>query len=528
MRALIVDDEKHVREGIKLLADWEGNEITEIYEASNGEDAIQMIQSLNPEIIFSDMKMPKVDGTQLLKWMDEHYTGGKTIVVTGYDDYHYMRKAMHYGSSDYLLKPIDPEMLNDTLIRVVKEWNEEEKERKNKRSKNRLINKMKPAYRDQKLTQIINNDPVDKSVWEEFRLTIAEAYTIGLLQVSNIAVEQFDGDKDLTIFTLLNIINEQLNKNSNGIAFQYVTSKGEIVLLLKKNKEESVFIIKEIHTNIQQLLGLTCTIALGIEVDSATQLNLSYQHAKSIIMNRNVLRNCQEKIITENDEKEIKTLMSYASSIKIAIQTGELHAFHSLIGQIQTDLINKQQLSFRQLLHLENEYQMISARWHKEFNLPFSLPTDVEEQIYPFIDKEDVFQLEAYKERKKREIALFLRRVKRQNTRTSKNVIHEIEKYVKANFHREIKLQEISEHFYISREYISRKFKQEYQINISEYLVSIRIKKAQELLKSSNLKVYDIANMIGYQDDKYFRKVFKKIVGVSPNEFREMKIDNLK
>ncbi|MEM5596737.1 AraC family transcriptional regulator [Niallia circulans] len=119
---------------------------------------------------------------------------------------------------------------------------------------------------------------------------------------------------------------------------------------------------------------------------------------------------------------------------------------------------------------------------------------------------------------------MFLRRVKRQNARRSQNVIHEIEKYIKANFHREIKLQEISEHFYISREYISRKFKQEYHVNISEYLVTIRMKKAQELLKSSNLKVYDIANMIGYQDDKYFRKVFKKIIGVSPNEYREMEI----
>lgn len=523
MRALIVDDEKHVREGIKLLADWEGNEITEIYEASNGEDAIKIIRSLNPEIIFSDMKMPKMDGTQLLKWMDEHYCAGKTIVVTGYDDYHYMRKAMHYGSSDYLLKPIDPEMLNDTLIRVVNEWKAEEMERINKLSKNQLINKMKPAYRDQKLTQIINNVPVDKFVWEEFRLTKAAAYTIGLLQVSNIAVEQFGGDKDITFFTLLNIINEQLSKKSGGIAFRYITSKGEIVLLLKKNKKESLIIAKEIQISIQQLLGLTCTIALGIEVNSVVQLSLSYQHAKSMIMNRNVLRNNQEKIVMDNDEKEIKSLMDYGSSIKIAIQTGEMDAFHSLIGQIQTDFIQKQQLCLRQLFHLENEYQMLSARWYKEFNLPFSLPTDLEERIQPFLDKEDVFQLEAYKDRKKREIALFLRRVKRQNTRTSKNIIQEIEKYIKVNFHREIKLQEISERFYISREYISRKFKQEYHINISEYLVSIRIQKAQELLENSNLKVYDIANLIGYQDDKYFRKVFKKIVGISPNEYREKK-----
>ncbi|MFP3719504.1 response regulator [Niallia circulans] len=524
MKALIVDDERHVREGIKLLADWSGNEITDIYEASNGEDAIQIIEAANPEIIFSDMKMPKVDGTQLLKWMDEHYAHGKTIVVTGYDDYHYMRKAMHYGSSDYLLKPINPEMLNDTLRRVVNEWKQEEEERKRKLNRTQLINKMKPAYRDHQLTQMLNNDPFDKHVLEEVLLTKAQAYTIGLLQVSNGIVEEFKWDKDLTLFTLLNVINEELSSNNKGIAFHYVTGKGEIVLLLLRRKEEAVVIMREVHTTILKLLGISCTLSMGLEVTSVNQLNLSYQYAKSIMMNRDVLGNQQGKIMTEKKEYEIKSLMGYSSSIKMAIQTGELHAFQSLIGQIQKDMMNNPPLSLSQLLHLEHEYLMISTRWFKEFNLPIRIPSNIEERIYSFMDKEGIFQLEAYKARKKKEIALFLRRVKRQNARRSQNVIHEIEKYIKANFHREIKLQEISEHFYISREYISRKFKQEYNVNISEYLVTIRMKKAQELLKSSNLKVYDIANMIGYQDDKYFRKVFKKIIGVSPNEYREMQI----
>jgi two-component system response regulator YesN len=95
MKALIVDDEKHVREGIKILADWDKNGIHEIYEAGNGEEAIQLIQTIRPEIIFSDMKMPKMDGTQLLEWIKENQPNSKTIVVTGYDDYHYMRKAIH-------------------------------------------------------------------------------------------------------------------------------------------------------------------------------------------------------------------------------------------------------------------------------------------------------------------------------------------------------------------------------------------------------------------------------------------------
>ena len=99
----------------------------------------------------------------------------------------------------------------------------------------------------------------------------------------------------------------------------------------------------------------------------------------------------------------------------------------------------------------------------------------------------------------------------------SKNILQ-------ANFDRDVKLQEISEHFYISREYISRKFKQEFNVNISDYIVKFRLKKAKSLLKNSQLKIYEIANIIGYQDDKYFRKVFKKVEGITPNEYREVHI----
>jgi two-component system, response regulator YesN len=91
---------------------------------------------------------------------------------------------------------------------------------------------------------------------------------------------------------------------------------------------------------------------------------------------------------------------------------------------------------------------------------------------------------------------------------------------VQENFNRDVKLQEIYGNFYISREYISRKFKQEFNVNISDYIVNLRMEKAKYFLKNSQLKIFEIANLIGYQDDKYFRKVFKKVLGITPNEYR--------
>src|SRR5690606_5610705 len=108
MKAIIVDDEQHVREGLMLLAEWDRFGINTILEAVDGNEAVKLISKHSPEIIFTDMRMPKRDGTSLLKWIHSSNILSKTIVVSGYDDYEYMRNAIYYNSFDYILKPIDP------------------------------------------------------------------------------------------------------------------------------------------------------------------------------------------------------------------------------------------------------------------------------------------------------------------------------------------------------------------------------------------------------------------------------------
>ena len=143
LKALIIDDEKHVRDGIKILANWKDYDINDIFEANDGEEAIVLIEKWKPEIIFTDMKMPKVDGITLLKKLNDANVTSIVIVVSGYGDYEYMRSAIHYNSFDYILKPIDPEILNETLERAVQKWKEVNKNKtwiENKDTKKSLAN----------------------------------------------------------------------------------------------------------------------------------------------------------------------------------------------------------------------------------------------------------------------------------------------------------------------------------------------------------------------------------------------------
>lgn len=128
MKALIVDDEFNVRKIIRFMGKWQEHGITEILEARNGEEAKALIDLECPEIIMTDVKMPKKNGIELIEWLDANSYPGKVILITGFDDYSFMRKAIKHGIFDYLLKPIEDELLNETLAGAVETW---KKKRKN-------------------------------------------------------------------------------------------------------------------------------------------------------------------------------------------------------------------------------------------------------------------------------------------------------------------------------------------------------------------------------------------------------------
>jgi two-component system response regulator YesN len=324
---------------------------------------------------------------------------------------------------------------------------------------------MTPVYRDRKLTQLVNNDHLQKDLFEEFGwLKQSRGYIVALVQVNGKTIETFQGDRDLTYFTILNIINEILKETGCGIGFRYLTKKGKIVLIFWDKFELVEEILVHIYKTLKNMLDVSCPIAAGKAVNNSCKLIDSYQHARKVLLNRNILTDCKSRVYLSDIEAppSLKSLIVYSSDIEMAIQTGEIGAFKELMDRIEKDIIEKEYLSVRQVINLENEYMVISNKWFKHYNISFKAPEDIEERIDFFLDSNGTFSLEKYKERKTREITIFLKKVKKRALQRSNNIITDIEKYLQENFDRDVKLQEISDHFYISREYISRKFKQEF------------------------------------------------------------------
>lgn len=124
-KAIIIDDVTLVRDAIRLLAQWDVFGIDKLYEADNAQDALDIICREHPDIIITDMKMPVMDGTQLLLKLEELNIQSKVIIISGFSDYKYTRLAIRSGVIDYILKPIDPQDLNNALAAAVAEIEQE-------------------------------------------------------------------------------------------------------------------------------------------------------------------------------------------------------------------------------------------------------------------------------------------------------------------------------------------------------------------------------------------------------------------
>ncbi|MBM7586309.1 two-component system response regulator YesN [Bacillus pakistanensis] len=519
MKAIIIDDEKHVREGLLLLGEWQKYGINTILEAENGDDAITLISEHGPEIIFTDMRMPKRDGISLIKWLHASDSKSKTIVVSGYDDYEYMRNAICYKSFDYILKPIDPGVLNKTLERAVKEWKEQALSRNSQKEGDLVINEVKSLYWDRLFSLFLTKSQIskeeEKKIEKEYSIKISkESCTMAVISLKPLILKQFQGDTELAFSTITNICNELLRKQNDGVSFRNINQENELVILFWREKNIA-YLIDQIYLQIYQYNGMRSIIALGHE---ANQFKSAYESAKEVFLKHDLTS--KNRIVTskEINSRQIIHLLDFSQDLKWAIRSGSLEQVETLLNCIFTKIENS--LFLEQLEDWDMQFELLQKNWLNEYEIHSS---NVLYRGSDYWKDDGTFSFQKFKDEKKKEFLDLIKTLTDAKYQKEKNSMQKIEEYLQQNYQQDINLKEIADRFYLSREYISRKFKQDFNETITDYLTKIRLEKAKELLENPYLKIYEIAYSVGYQNEKYFSKVFKKLIGLTPNEYRGSK-----
>ncbi|WP_335872590.1 response regulator transcription factor [Bacillus sp. 2205SS5-2] len=519
MKAIIIDDEKHVREGLLLLAEWEKHGINTIFEAENGDEAMKLITEHQPEIIFTDMRMPKIDGINLLKWLYSSEIKSKTIVVSGYDDFEYMRNAIFYKSFDYILKPIEPDVLNETLDKAVREYNDQADSRRSKAEEIRVMNEAKPLYWGRLFTSLCSQESVplllEEKIEHEFGILISQIEkTMAILSIKPTLMSVFNGDTDLAFFTLSNICNELFSKNNAGVCFRNSNKDDELVILFWKDNKIT-FLLEELQALIYQYSKSFSLLALG---QKSNAMKDAYESAQKVFLQHDLLKEKKIVAVNEVETKPLLHLLDYSNELLWSIRSGSTEQVKDLLNQLYMKLETSHLMSIEQVQLWDQQFELLRRNWLKEYEI------QSEEEVcrrQDYWKGNGVFSIAKFKEEKNKEFQQLIQSLSGVKYQKEKNNMQKIEEYLQQHYQEDITLQDIADRFFLSREYISRQFKREYLSTLIDYLTNIRMGKAKKLLENPFLKIYEIAYGVGYQNEKYFSKVFKKHSGLTPNEYRQ-------
>lgn len=535
MKALIVDDEKHVRDAIRLLADWGSYGIDTLLEAEDGETAVRMISREKPELVFTDMMMPGMGGTGLMEWIHSQAPGTKTVVISGHDDFELVRAAVKFGGQDYILKPIDPGELQEAIRKAVASRRAQEAEAREQQKKTMEVNQFKPVYWDRMLSGLLDDPGYYETAKESLERELGCGPDCRECRVAVIAMDavpepvrvKFASGMDLLVFSLMNICNEYLNERRSGYAFRHWDGTGHIVLLFWRNLTTAEEEIRRIHEGIFRTLRGRFDIGIGGIKPFPCGVGTAYREAVQALRSRNLLKRSGWLHSGTADSAVSRKPLPFGEfeeRLRLAVRSSSPGQIDQIVGLWFEALSALPSITVDQLELWSREFELFQARWAKDLfgEDRDGFPAEWADAALPRIplQEDGTLSLIQWRELLARNLRS-LSELYRRHLQEDKHVIFDIAKYLEVHYREDITLQDIADRFFLSREYISRKFKQEFKENLSDYIGRIRIEKAKLLLLNPECKISQAAMQVGYQDEKYFSKVFKKMTGMTPGEYRK-------
>ncbi len=505
LKVLIIDDEPYVREGLKYIIEWNENGFEVCGEASNGDEGYDRILELKPDIILLDIQMPGKQGLDILKDIRNQGINGKFIIVSGYSNFDYAKKAIKYGVKDYLLKPIDEDELLEIVLKLKKEIEED------KKSKN-YLEKNKVALRQYLLGQLILNKEINE--YEDVNKELNSRGTFQVALISN-SSNQYNFDNILKIEEFL-INNLDEKDNIDVIKFE-----DKIALVIRNiNSSYANKLLNKIKKRLDEELESINFIALGEEVKDIKEIYSSYRSAKKLTNNKFLFSTLEVASNLEIDKKNINLNIDEKDILKNAytyIETGQLDRFNEYITLLK---------------------KLIKANWYKENETKVLITkslidfSDKLKKDYSFLFKnknifdeiiDKIYRMESLEEVMDILTKGLMEISKEISIKSNNSSIKRIVKYVETNYYKDLKLETLAEIFNYNSAYLGKIFKNYTGVSFNTYLDKQRIEEGKKLLIEKNLKVYEVCELIGYKNIDYFHSKFKKYVGVSPLNYKKQK-----
>lgn len=511
-KALIVDDEKMIRMGMKKVIPWEQLGIGEVYTAASATEALDVLENYKPQIMITDIQMNGMTGLELIEKARDIIPELRVIVLTGYDSFEYARQSLRLQVQDFFLKPIEEENLSRVLKEQVAYLNEAEEEKRNFLLRQRTQGTAEQMELEKCIRGIINRSKESS----EFMGVLEQYYGFqmdqGLQIVLIMPAQNYSGqesEQDFHEMSVKNICMSVVDAQGKGITF---SDDGIIGIVYFTEEESSVLEhIEELSGILKDEFDTNPKIVMGSAVSGFSNLHISYNDAKYLLDTEK--ESIQDIIQTFGEQNKNNIFRDIFSELKgiMCSNTGNteyvMKAFRTFAKA--TKSYNLSQQTVRRLC-----FEMASATY-------FAYMGESKETESGRLDALSKSLLSANREEACEVTEMFLNQMLGKEEESVHEIVDKAKYYISEHLTEELTVSNIAASLYITPNYFSRLFKRVTKEGCNEYIVRKRIEKAKSLLETTSLKTGKIAMMVGYRDTNYFSLAFKKHTGKSPTKYRE-------
>lgn len=541
-KLILAEDEEDVREGIIAQIDWAKYGFEVVEQAENGREAADAIDRLLPDVVVTDIQMPFMNGLQLAEWIRSRHPNTKIIILTGYDEFEYAQKAIKLQIDEYILKPFSAQELIDVLLKVRGAIENEIAEKENVYLLSEHYRKSLPVLREQFLSSLVSRrlraaEIAEKSAEYGINLT-GELFQSSVISIDYIRADgtagsqptapvslRDTGDRNLQLFAVLNIAEEICQKHGFGRVFIH---RDDVVLLsVSGAADESEItgrtfaILEEIRQNVQRYLKLTITAGAGTVCRKPSMLFNSFGDALQALDYRLILGN-NRVIWIEDVESRSSQMPAYdeltQQSLIRTIKLGTVQELKEVVDELFSGL-DTAQVSTQDyqifLLEIITSILRVAKESGSETHDFIGLGLSSLNEMNKFNNMGEAKQWIITV------CSRLMDTIASERQSSYKQLIDQAKEYIRAHYEEsDISIGRVCQHLHISTGYFSSIFKKEMKMTFVSYLLQIRLEAAKEMLRSTELKAFEIAEKIGFADPNYFSFCFRKKYGQSPKEYK--------
>lgn len=539
-KVMIVDDEIPAREILLCIINWEDTDFRIVYSASNGKDALDKYTDIKPDLIITDIQMPIIDGLDLIGEIQKINKSQKFLILSCYEDFTYAQRAMKMGVTDYLIKDlITPNDLYGILAKTKTDLDNITIKKSEIKKEHKLLNFLK-ENKDIALRKLIFNDISQDDCYnliENLNLNLnGKLFVLFLIQIDNF----FKYIEDENFYT--NTLNEIIKNVSEtieelNIGECFYSENGEFTAIVRLSPtiseadiiNECYYLSQEIRKRISLMHNISLTISVSSTFKKPFKIKKYFDEAfklskmKVFLGNDTIILN---NTFVKNLDLDTDTLVKRINAINIAIEQNNIENLKSELTHLYDKDI-RGFMQFNYLNYINSSLLDLVVRTCNRYSIAYE---DIFSTSYLPIEilstKETVEEMSGWF------IEIFTKIININfnnsfKNKYSKKVADSIDYINKNLFNQSLSLTDIAENINVHKVYLCRIFKEETGENVTQYILKARIEKSKEIILSTNYKLYEISDKLGFNSPQQFSILFKKVTGITPNQFRDSYFKNL-